>query len=225
MKKFKVTLEELYTRTDALALEVLKTTGKKKEFLIGDIIEISKELVHNNCRNFIKKNGADELNADDLYISATSISLYQALETFKPEREIHFLKYWQIFMERQFLYEFEKATSIKAKYYQKNVCSSDVEIDSTGNTILSYASTGQDIAEDTCMKIVVGKLISEFEEKDKHGKLIRCEMLGTPAVRRMAILKVLGAEEYGAKERKIVQRTKERFKKFLLENGAEKLLA
>lgn len=225
MKKFKVTLEELYTKTDELALGVLGATGKKKEFLIEDIINISTELVKNNCKNFIKKNGADELNAEDLYISATSISLFQALETFNPERGIHFLKYWQVFMERQFLYEFEKATSIKAKYYQKNVCSSDVELDLNGHTILSYKSTGQDLAEETCMKLVVGELISEFEQKDKHGKLIRCEMLGTPAVKRMAILKVLGAEEYGAKERKIVQRTKERFRKFLIENGADKLLA
>lgn len=225
MKKFKVSLEELYRKTDVFALQVLGATGKQKEFLIGDIIEISEELVNNNCKKFIKENGADELNVDDLYISATSIALHKALQTFNPEKEVHFLKYWQIIMESQFLYEFEKATSQKAKYYKKNVCSSDVSIDSEGNTILSYRHTEEDIAEETCMKLIVGELISDFEQKDKHGKLIRCEMIGTPAVKRMAILKVLGAEEYGAKERKIVQRTKARFKKFLLEKGADKLLA
>lgn len=221
--KFKYSLEELYTITDSILFE-LKSEGTKeveKGFLINEIIDTTEQLVKNNCKRFIRKNNADELSIEELYQTATSFSLWKAIQDFDISQGVHFLTYWNMIMQSHFMNEFKKATSQTMKFHQHNVCSSDVEIGGDGNTILAYKEDEVDLAETVSLQITLDELIDAFEKKDKFGKLIRCELIGTQSIKTKAILKVLGADTYGNTQRKQVQRTKERFAKFLVEHGFE----
>lgn len=221
--KFKYSLKDLYSITDSIIIKLKTEEVKETEqgFLIGEIIDVTEQLVKNNCKRFIRENNADELTIEDLYNTATSFSLWKAIQDFDLSQGIHFLTYWNMIMSSHFINEFQKATSQTMKFHQHNVCSSDVEIDGDGNTILDYREDEVDLAESMSIKLTLDELIDAFEKKDKFGKLIRCELIGTQSIKTKAILKVLGVDTYGSTQRKQVQRTKERFAKFLIENGFE----
>lgn len=222
-RSFKFTLEELYQITDGLIAEIKteEVMEFEKGFLISELIETTEQLVKNNCKRFIRKNNADELTITGLYETATSFSLWKAIQDFDIEKGVHFLTYWNMIQQSHFMNDFKKATSQTMKFHQHNICSSDVEIDGDGNTILAYKEDDSDLAEEVSMKLTLDELIDTFEKTDKYGKLIRCELIGTQAIKTQAMLKVLDADVYGNTQRKQVQRTKERFAKLLIENGFE----
>ena len=219
MAKFKYTLKELYKITDEIVLEMENSNKSQRDSLVESLLEVTKELVHNNCKRFIIDNRADELEVDDLFHVATSIALTLALNSFDTSRGNHFLKYWHIVMERQFFNEFETATTYKAKIRQQQTVSGDAEVGECGFTLFSNLSTEEDFTESLCNSAVLKEALEEFERVYPLGKLIRCELIGSKDIKTKARLHVLGAETYGTKERYHVSHTKKAFKKFLMNKG------
>lgn len=210
-RNFKITMEELYSITDELILKVQDntTTPAEKDYYVGEIINVSTELIKNNCHRYIVKKKVTELTSEDLYEIATSIALTQALNQYDAESGVHFLYFWWIVMNRMFNKAFANKVTKKEKL--NSSCCDLNETDSV-----------EDFSEELCHKNALYKYLLEFEKVDKYGKLIRCEMLKGQEEQRMARLYVLGVTQYGDKERQIVSRTKKRFKKFLLEQGFER---
>lgn len=210
-RSFKFTMEELYSITDELILKVQDntTTPTEKDYYIGEIINVSAELIKNNCHRYIVKKKVTELTSEDLYEIATSIALTQALNQYDAESGVHFLFFWWIVMNRMFNKAFANKVTKKEKL-NSDCCD------------LNETDSVEDFSEELCHKNALYKYILEFEKVDKYGKLIRCEMLKGQEEQRMARLYVLGVTQYGDKERQIVSRTKKRFKKFLLEHGFER---
>lgn len=208
---FKFTMEELYSITDDLISKVQDSsvTSTQKDYYIGEIIEVTKELIKNNCHRYIVKYKVTELTSDDLYEIAISFALVEAINKYEVESGVHFLYFWWVVMKRKFNKAFANKTTKKEK--MNSSCCDLNETDAT-----------EDFSEALCHKSSLYKYIIEFEKVDKHGKLIRCEMLPNQEERKMARLYVLGVAEYGNRERKIVQRTKQRFKEFLIKKGFER---
>lgn len=210
VNKFKHPLEDIYNITNNLIIEIKKeeTKAHKKDFLIGELIEVSKDLVKNNCYKYLYKHNVTELSYEDLYEIATSFALVEAIQKYDSSLEVHFLYFWHLIMKRMFNKAFMHKLTQKEKL--NDACYELKETDSQ-----------KDFSEEYCEKKSLHKYIIEFEKEDKYGQLIKCELIQNKLERKKARLYVLGAVEYGAKERKIVQRTKERFKKFLLDRGFE----
>lgn len=231
-KKFKTDLKDLYQITDGI-LKRLKTEELSKvreELLIGELIEISEELVLNNCKRFIREKGVTEITQDELYITATSIALWKAIKGFDINKGVNFLIYWEMIQKSCFINDFAQATNKANKFYSSSVCSSDVGIDENDNTIMEYVEDTNNSLDVAINKVVINDLINAFEKIDKHGKLIRCEMIIKPELRTEAMLKVLGInkEDFKNEEaykrakataRKTAERTRLKFKDFLLQNG------
>ena len=222
-KTFKHSLTELYGITNELVKEIQAegTTEIQKNFLIADLIELTDELIQNNCKGFIRRYGADELDVEELKLIATGPSLWKALQNYDAEYGTHFLSYWNMQQQSYFINEFNSATSETAKFHQLKVCSADESIGENGETILEIKTEDNDFADSFCTSLILEDLINEFEQVDKCGKVIRCLMIGTQAIRTKAILEVLGAEAYEDNERKKVERVKKRFAKFLIKKGFE----
>ena len=210
-RNFKFTLKELYSITDEMIAKVKNpaTTERERNYLVGELINVTEELIKNNCHNYIVKKKVTELTTEELYEVAISIALTESINSFNQESGVNFLYYWWRIMLRRFNKEFTHMTTKKEKL-------------NAGCCDLNETDAVEDFSEELCHKSALYKYILAFEEVDKHGKLIRCEMLKTQEERRVARLYVLGASEYGNKERKTVQRTKERFREFLKENGFER---
>lgn len=205
-KRFTYELNELYLLTDDIINKITKdrVSETKVNFYIYDIIEITKELIMNNCYRYIVKNNATELNKDELYHLATTIALYESIKSYKAEIEVHFLYYWFKVMNRVFNKEWLRLRTQKEKFnhslYSLN------EFDSVG-----------DFTEELVNNDFIYKCIDEFTKQDKYGELVKSELNGTREERRKAKIDFLGVAEYGNRERKIVQRTKQRFAEYLKE--------
>ena len=201
-KKFTYRLDELYILTDNIIYKITEpgVSETKINFYISDIIEITKELVINNCYKFIFKNNVTELTKDELYHLAITIALHESISSYKSEKGTHFLYYWFKIMNNIFTNEWLKLMSKKEKFnsrlYQL--------------TKLSYVN---DFTEELINYEFIYNCINEFIKQDKYGKLIKCELINSRKEKRKARLKFLNASEYGIKERKIVQRTKQRYEK------------
>ncbi|MDK0636869.1 hypothetical protein P5E39_13030 [Clostridium perfringens] len=219
-RKFKLDLETIYERTNALVKEIQReeTSDLQKNFLIGDLIDISKELVLANCRKFIDKYSITEITKEELYVVAVTTALYDVLEWFSFEKGNNFMPMWELFMNNRFNNELTALCSEKQKWFRGNVCSSDKELNSDGTTVLELVGE-RDFAESVCSEITLGNLLSDFEKMDKHGAVIKCFSIQSQEHRREAIMKALGVEEYNSTVRKQVQRVKERFIKFLVKNN------
>lgn len=210
-RNFKFTMEELYSITDELIIKVQdsNTTATEKDYYVGEIINVTEELIKNNCHRYIVKKKVTELTSEDLYEIAISFALVESIKKYEVESGVHFLYFWWSIMNRMFNKAFTSKTTKKEKM-------------NSGCCDLNETDATEDFSEELCHKNALYKYILEFEKVDKYGKLIRCEMLRGQEEQRMARLYVLGVTQYGDKERQIVSRTKKRFKKFLLERGFER---
>jgi hypothetical protein len=223
-QKFKYELNELYGIAQDLVCKIkgLEQTDARVNFFVGDLIEVTKELTTNNCKGFIKSNGADELTVEDLYSIATGEALWKAIRDFDISQGVYFLTYWKVVIDGHFKNEFARVTTNKMKFYQHKVTSSDKPVGDGDTTLMDcIEETTADFSDELVKNMVLHDLIRKFESVDKHGKVVRCEMIGKQELKTQAILQVLGAEVYGSKERKQVQRAKKRFAQFLIEQGFE----
>lgn len=210
-RNFKFTMEELYSITDELIIKVQdsNTTTTEKDYYVGEIINVTEELIKNNCHRYIIKKKVTELTSEDLYEIAISFALVESIKKYEVESGVHFLYFWWIVMNRMFNKAFANKTTKKEKM-------------NSGCCDLNETDATEDFSESLCHKSSLYNYILAFEKIDKYGKLIRCEMLSNQEERKVARLYVLGVPQYGNRERKIVQRTKERFKEFLIKNGFER---
>lgn len=225
MAKFKFTLEELYAITDDMVKEYLQggLTRTEKDFIVMDLLDLTKGLIKNNAKRFITKYNADELTVEQLQEIATSIALTKALQEYSIEKGIHFLTFWHIKMKGYFLNEFKRCTTEKEKFYQLDCCSSDAEIDGEGNTILSYATDKKDVAEEVSGVLALYDLVSKFEavcEKEKgkkslYGKIIRALMVENKEIQKAGVRYILGEEVSDDVIRQNMSRARKEFKKFL----------
>lgn len=225
MSKFKFTLEELYAITDDMVKEYLQSslTRIEKDFIVRDILELTKGLVKNNARRFIAKYNADELTVQQLQEIATSIALTKALQEYSIERGVHFLTFWNIKMNGYFLNEFNRCTTKKEKFIQLNCCSSDAEIDAEGNTILSYKKDEKDVAEEVTGVLALYDLVSKFEvicekqrgKKALYGKIIRALMVENKEIQKAGVRNILGGNVSDDVIRQDMSRARKEFKKFL----------
>lgn len=202
-KRYRYTLKEMYLLTDDLYTKIREEASViRKGFYIADIIEMTKELVMNNCHRYIVKNNVTELNKEELYHLAITTALYESIKSYKAEIGVHFLYYWFKIMNRVFNKEWLRLRTQKEKFnhslYSLN------EFDSVG-----------DFTEELVNNDFIYKCIDEFTKRDKYGELIKSELNGTREERRKAKIDFLGAETYGSKERQIVSRTKKRFAEYL----------
>lgn len=219
-KKYRYELSTIYVKVNEIVKEIQKesTSETQKNFLICDLLEITEELVQNNCKKFITKYSITDISQEELYAIAISIPLIDALNWFSFEKGNNFMATWNGFMHKRFLNELTEISNEKNKWFRNNVSSADKELSEDGTTIVDIVGE-EDFTEGVCEEIELMSLIKEFEEKDKHGAVIRCLLIDSQEHRTEAIKRALGVEEYGSKERKQVQRAKERFIKHLLHNN------
>lgn len=223
---FKYDLETIYEEVNIIVREYKNpnTTKIQRNFLIEDLVNITKELVMNNCKNFLTKYTVTDLTLDEVYAVAIGESLMIALDWFTFEKGNNFMPIWKTVMERRFLNELKKLSSQKASFFRTCVTSSDNTLihsshwEDGGVTIMEIVGE-KDFSENLCEGISLMELIEEFESVDKYGKVIRCYFIGSPKVRGNAIAKALGREAYGDNERQDAKRTRERFAKFLIKKG------
>ena len=217
---FKYSFGDLIPMTNDLVEQYRSENDEiKQQFILADLILIIDELTRTFCNKFKKKYNAFEIDLDEAHALCMSESLNATLNAHDPEKGPFLALYYKV-MENHLKDLFRHLTTKKEKFHQKlisgDACYSDVE---GGATLFDNTNLVEDVSETICKKIVLDDLIDKFEEIDPYGKVIRCEMFGNTTDKTKAILEVLGAETFGDVERQRVQRTKRRFKKFLLENN------
>lgn len=227
-RKFNYDLETLYVGVNGLVKQY-KTEGLslvQKNFIIGDLLNLTHELVMNNCKRFIRKYTITDLTEEDLYAVAIGEPLLDALDWFDFTKGNNFMVTWHSFMVKRFCNELKEISSKKASFFRNNVSSADKILGDaeSESTILDIVGE-EDFSGAVCGRLSLSELIRHFEEVDKHGKVIRCLAIKSQAIRTEALMKVLGSSTYGNKERKQVQRAKERFAQLLLTYGYDSHVA
>lgn len=218
-KNYKHDLNTIYTEVNSIVKQIQKEgiSETQKNFLLSDLLEITEELVQNNCKKFIAKYSITDISQEELYSVAITLPLLDALEWFSFEKGNNFMATWNSFMQKRFLNELTEISNDKNKWFRNNVSSADKGLAEDGSTIADIIGE-EDFTEDFCEEMELMKIIRSFEKVDKHGAVIECLLIDSQEHRTEAIKRALGVEEYGNKERKQVQRTKERFIKYLLHN-------
>lgn len=226
MKHYRHSLEEIYTTTDRLVLEYQAGRGRHTEHeehcILAQILEVTDELIRYNCDKFIAVNGVYTVSYDEIYAEAVGMAFYKAINNYKPVtadgKENHFVSYWNLVCQSYFKNAIRDSNSKKRQAFNTAV-STEVEICEGDYSLLDALSTGNDMGEVVVEKLHLRNVLQEWNKITKYPNLIECELIGTKEIRTKAILHILGATEYGAKERKIVQRHKEKFAEFLVQNG------
>lgn len=219
-KEFKYDLGTVYSEVERLAKEYRQAglSDIQKNFILGELLDVSKELVINMCKKFLRERNTDELTVEELYEIAITEPLLDVLDWHDFSQKGEIMVNWISFMEKRFCNALKEKRTKKAMWAKSHLYSSNVNFNEDGTTIEDLVGD-DDFSESFCTNMTLGKLIKDFEEKDKYGKLIKYLLIGNQSARTTAFLEVLGAEEYGDSQRKAVQRTKERFVKFLIHNN------
>lgn len=221
-RKFNYDLKTLYAKVNAIVSQYKAegTTERQKNYLIGDLLEVTDELVRNNCKKFLRRYTITEITEEELYAVAIGYPLLDALDWFDFSKGDNFMAIWHNFMLKRFCNELKEISSKKASFFRKNVSSADKILGDaeSESTILDIVGE-EDFAGAVCGSLSLSEIIRHFEKVDKHGKVIRCLAIKSQAIRTEALMKALGSTTYGNKERKQVQRVKERFAQLLLTHG------
>lgn len=218
-RRFKYDLGTVYKEVERLAKEYRQEglPESQKNFILSELLEVSRELVTNMCKKFLRERNTSELTVEDLYEIATTEPLMEVLEWHDFDQKGEIMVNWIAFMEKRFCNALKKERTEKARWAKTHVYSSNVNFNEDGTTIEDLVGD-RDFSEEFCTNLTLNRLLTDFEKRDKYGKLIKCLLIGNQSARTEAFLEVLGAEKYGDSERKAVQRTKERFAKFLIKN-------
>lgn len=220
-KKFNYDLEKIYSKTNNIVRKYQdeNTSKIQKEFLVADLLEVTEQIVKNNCKRFIRQYTITAINEEELYAVAISQPLIDALNWFDFTKGDNFLKAWHYFMMKRFWNELKEISTKKAMFFRNNVCSSDRVLgEGSGSTICDLVGES-DFSDKVCTKITLLSLIEQFEKIDRHGKVIRCLVIKNQQERTEAFKQVLGSNTYGSTERKQVQRVKGRFREYVLSQG------
>lgn len=206
---------ELIPMTTKFANDYLSETDETlKQFHLTNLILAIDLPTMNLCKKFRHKN--PKMDLEVVHALCISTSLLSALEHYDKEKD--FLALYYTVMERDIISYLRTLKTEKARF-NDSVLSGDAEHEGADGviTLFDSVSDNKTSGDIVCDTMVLHELLEEFANTDIHGHLIKFEMYGNRDDRTSAIVQFLGAEEYGPRERKIVQRTKERFKKFLVE--------
>lgn len=217
-KEFKYDLETIYSEVNRLgkAYQREGITETEKHFILVDIIEVTEELIYNQCKNFLKPLNTT-VTIEELYSIAITEPLMEVLDWYDFEKGNNLMVTWISFMKRRFCNAVKQDWTKGALWRKTHIYSSDKELNEDGTTICDLVGE-TDFTEERCTTISIGKMLEEFEKVDKQGQVIRCLLLKKREERTSAIVHLLGAESYGDNERKAVERVKARFVKFLIRN-------
>lgn len=218
-KRFKYDLETIYSKANELAKEYQGEgkTETEKHFILAEFLKVTEELTWNQCNKFLRGKGT-RITAEELYEIAITEPLLDVLKWYDFEQGDNIVVAWFSFIWKRFCNALNEERTTKAVWHKQNVYSSDKALNEDGNTVLDLVGE-EDFSDSICTRITLSELLDKFEERYKHGEVIRCFLIGKQKQRTEAILKVLGADSYGDKERKKVQMVKERFIRFLIRNG------
>lgn len=228
MANFKHELKELYAITDDMVREYQSadTTKYERGCIVADLLDITEELIKNNCKGFIKRYNATEVEEENLQSIACGVSLVHALNLFNFDRGVHFLTLWNKIQQRAFINEFKRCTTGKEKFHQFDCCSSDYKIDSEGNTILEYKEGSSDITEDVVGVVTLLDMVKRFDyectnhragKRSLHGKIIKILSNESKQVQKAGLRKILGEEATDESIRQDISRARKSFKEFLEE--------
>lgn len=218
-KRFKYDLGTIYKEANELAKEY-KSSGKtemEKHFILSDFLNLTEELIKNQCQKFLRGKQI-KITLEDLYSIAITEPLIEVLDWYNFEKGDNIVVAWISFIEKRFYNALTQRNTKKAVWQRMNIYSSDEPLNEEGTTITDLVGE-DDFSDAVCTKVTLQELLRDFEEKHKNGKVIRCLLIGKQQARTEAILEVLGADKYGDTQRKAVQRVKEGFIKFLIKNN------
>lgn len=213
-------LNNFYSKVNELVKEYKESDSKtEKNYILTDLVKVSEKMIRYNCRAFLTSNLITDISEDELFSDSLDV-LYKLIEKFDFSKHDNFIVLWGKFNELAYKNR-KKHLEGKQRGWERHQVSLDKEFSgSTGlPTNFHNIASKDDFAEDKCSEMVLGELIKKFEEVDKHGFVIKCLLIGSRDMRTELLKKGFGSETYGATERKKVQRTKERFSKFLLANN------
>ena len=219
IEKRRYEFDELFPMTTKFAEQYLaETDAVIKEFHFVNLVLSVDLLTMNHCKKVRVCNS--KVDVEVLHALCVGKALLKTLKHYDKERG-DFLSLYHKVMEQEII-DYIRSINTEKEQFNDSAVSGDGECEgSDGNitifdTIPSTTTNHKDF--DICDKLLLNQLIDEFERVDAYGKLIRIEMYGNREDRRLAVINYLGVEDYGPRERKIVQRTKNRFKEFLIAN-------
>ena len=205
---------ELIPMTTKFVNDYLAETDETlKQFHLANLILAMDLPVMNLCKKYKQKN--PKMDVDVAYSLCVGKSLISALAHYETDKD--FLALYYTIMNRDIKSYIRKLKTEKSQFMD-NMLSGDAEHEGADGTVTLFDAVADKNRTDNiiCDTMVLHKLIEEFSNTDAYGPLIKFEMCGNRDDKTASILTFLNVEEYGPRERKIVQRTKERFKKFLI---------
>lgn len=216
---FSYSFDDLIPLTNSLAKAYKEESDDvKRQFILCDLVIYLEELTENYCKKFKLRTNAFEMDVSDAVAECLGVSLFSTLNMYDEQRG-NFLSLFYKTMENDLISLFRRLTTRTAKFHDNNL-SGDACYSAAGKgTLFDTIPSPEDFSDAICNKVILEELLIKFEEQDAYGKLIRIEMYGNATDRTRERLKALGVDKYGAAERQLVQRTKTRFKRFLIENN------
>lgn len=225
-KEFKNSLEVIYEGANSIAEKYKKSDSRcEKNILIGDLLELTEEIVKNNCKRFTIKYSITEAEAtiEDLYSIAIAESLLDCLDWFDFGKGNNFMPMWEMFMNRDFMHMLK---NIRFGKISKNTASTylDEEINESGTTKGDLLGV-EDSCYEEMMENNIQALIKDFAKNDYDKEIaeqvIKAFFIERESVRTKTFAKILGAEKYNNKCSKKVHKIRDRFRKYLIKVGFE----
>lgn len=222
-RNYKFTLEEIHTKANNLVANYNNESDEVvKNYILSDLVNLTDELVRTNIYKFKIQMNVPEMDDEEAYCLCMGSALLKALSQYDSSRGVYFTTFWHTIMNSLLLNELKRLSTKKEKMNRNDTISGNASYSfENGAELFSVIATEEDVCGSVCNHILLDEMIRRFEETDQYGKLIRCEMLGNKRDKTKAILKILGASQYGDVERQKVRRTKLRFRKFLIENNCD----
>lgn len=210
-------LPELYEMTDKLVQRYLQTDDiNERNDIIADIIKLNEPLMRNNARTYYYRYNMRDFDEDDIYSVLIGSGLLDALKLYDSTRGIYFIHLWREVGERRVKSEVHR---IRRKINGANVISGNVDYTNGNGIELLHTIPGETNTEsDIILRIELEEAIKDFIEIEPLGAILWYLMESDTNRRKEGILKVLGSDSYGPKERKRVQRVKDKFRKYLIKN-------
>lgn len=210
------TLNEMHVEANKLIEAIRLADGHLKEYLTADLYNLVDTLTRYNCAKVLRKYNIYSIDAQEAYEIAVNDSFLYAVQNYDASKNIHFLTYLERVVEWVLQKQFQKAKAKKREGASNVATLDDVDNPVNESEIVNnpYAGSDQLVVD----KLEFERLQNEFVKAHKFGAVVLFENVDRDA-RTAGILKVLGATEYGQKERKQVERVKKAFKEFLRANG------
>lgn len=194
-------------RNDALVNHLAMVAGKDTAAFNELYTLISPEFAV-TVNDYLRMNNLSDFNFDKTdYISMAGQALWESLINYDSSKG-DFMGRFNLFAKRRFKEVTDHNLAVKRFNKSKQVISYE-ELQETSNI---------DIEDENARPDTANRAVKEFIKIDKDGKVIEILISTSDTkLRSAAFTKLFG--QYGATERKKVQRTRERLRKSLTESG------